>query len=68
MSEQKIIIRANEKGELSVETKGIHGPTCVDEINKLLDEIAFITDRKNTDEYYMKGTVKAQSNVKVGLK
>jgi len=57
MTEGKITIRINEKGELSAETYKILGPQCLDELNALLEELVSITDVNKTDEYYMKQKV-----------
>ncbi len=68
MSEEKIIIKIDEKGELVLETKGIKGPTCLDEALKILEDLALITEVRKTDEYYMEGKVKVQTNVKVEVR
>ena len=64
MTEGKITVKVNEKGEMVVETKNIVGPACLDEVSKLLEEIASITDVRKTDEYYMKTDVQVQTQAK----
>ena len=55
--EEKIIVVIDKDGNLKAEVKGIPGPSCVDEVSKLLEEIAEIQDMKKTDEYYMEPKV-----------
>ncbi len=55
--EEKIIVEIDNEGELKVEVKGILGPSCVDEISRLLEEIAEIQDISKTDEYYIESKV-----------
>ena len=52
--EGKITVKIDEKGDILVETRGILGPSCLEEVKKLLEEIAAITEMRKTDEYYMK--------------
>lgn len=68
MSKEKIIIKIDEKGELVLETKGIKGPTCLDEALKLIEELALVTEVRKTDEYYMGGKVKVQTNATVDVR
>jgi len=57
MTEGKISIKIDENGELFIETHGILGPSCIDEITKIMDEIALITEVNKTDEYHMRQSV-----------
>ena len=68
MTEGKITIRIDEKGELSAETHKILGPQCLDELNSLLEELVSVTDVNKTDEYYMKQTVSTVVKGKVEVK
>ena len=54
MKEGTIEIRIDEKGDLRIETHNILGPACIEEVEKILKEIASITDVQKTDEFYMK--------------
>ena len=65
MTEERIQIIINEKGELIVESHGIQGPKCIDEIHKLLEDIALSVELEKTDEYYMGGDVTIQKKVDV---
>lgn len=68
MVEGKINIKINEKGELEVKTHGIYGPACIEEVNKLLEELALITSCIKTDEYHMGVHVKERSPAKQEVK
>jgi len=61
MTEEKIVIRINEEtGEINIETHGILGPSCVDEVDKILKDNATVYESHKTDEYYRTSTVKPQ--------
>ncbi len=68
MSEEKISIIINEDGELSIKTRGILGPTCVDEVNRLIEDLVLAIDYKKTDEYYaeIQKTIKTEVQAKRG--
>lgn len=51
-----------------VETRGILGPSCLEEVNKLLKEIASVTEVRKTDEYYLKGKAHVQTRAKQEVK
>lgn len=68
MTEEKIIIKIDKDGNLKVEVSGILGPACVDEVKKLLEDIAYIQDIIKTDEYYMSPHVVQRSKRKIKLK
>lgn len=68
MSEGKIEIKINEKGEIVVETHGIVGPSCLEEVNKFLEGMVAVTSINKTDEYYMKLNIQTQINVKQEVK
>jgi hypothetical protein len=65
MGDEKIIIKVDDKGDLTIETKGIVGPACIKEVKKLLDDSIAIVDSHKTDEYYMEAKVSATSQVYV---
>lgn len=71
MSEKiTITIAVDKEGNIKAKVEGIKGPGCVDEIEKLLDEVALIEDMKKTEEYFMepdrKVLVKGKSTIKGG--
>ncbi|RME67681.1 MAG: DUF2997 domain-containing protein [Nitrospirae bacterium] len=49
----RITVSIDHEGNLKAKVEGIKGRTCVDEIEKLLSEIALIEEMTRTDEYYM---------------
>lgn len=57
MSEEKIIIKINEEGDIEVETFGIMGPICDEEIEKILKNIALTYEDTKKDEYFMEPEV-----------
>jgi hypothetical protein len=52
MPEQRIVVTIDDGGKISAETEGIKGEVCVDELQKLLGEIADLESLSKTDEYY----------------
>jgi hypothetical protein len=63
--EEEIIIEIDpETGKMNIKTEGIKGELCVEEINKLIDEIAMSTDWNFTDEYYQEPHVRQSSSKK----
>ncbi len=65
MGEEKIILKVDDNGDLTIETKGIVGPACIEEVKKLLSESITIVDSHKTDEYYMEGKISAKTRVHV---
>jgi len=57
MDEEKITIKVDKDGNIVADVHGIPGPSCVDALGKILEEIAEIYDMKKTDEYYMEPKV-----------
>jgi len=47
----KIEIKIDNKGVIRVDTIGIHGVKCLEEVNDLLEELVLITDVKKTDSF-----------------
>ena len=68
MTNEKITISINENGEMNIKTQGILGPACVDEVNKLLEDIALAVNYTKTDEYYMKPQRVTKTQSEVSLK
>ena len=56
MGEEIINIEIGENGEVFIETNGIKGPACIDEVEKLLKELVFVTDMNKSDEYFMENS------------
>jgi bifunctional N-acetylglucosamine-1-phosphate-uridyltransferase/glucosamine-1-phosphate-acetyltransferase GlmU-like protein len=68
MEEGKIVIKIDEKGEITFETSKVKGPACIEQMKELLEEIAFIKEVNKTDEYYMKDNVIIKDNQKQEVK
>ena len=56
MAEKKIVIQIDEKGAINAETFGMTGPSCVDELDKLMKDIALSggTSTKKDDYFNQK--------------
>lgn len=52
MKENKIIVKINENGEIEAETFGMEGVDCVDELNRLMRDVATVTSNIKKPEYY----------------
>jgi len=55
MKEKKIVIDISQNGEIKAEAFGMVGPSCVEEINKLLKDLALETSSYKKPEYYQQG-------------
>lgn len=56
MSEEIINIDIDENGAIFIETNGIKGPACVEEVERLFKELALVTDTNKSDEYFMENS------------
>ena len=52
MDEKKIVIKIGEDGSLSAETFGMFGTECIDEIDKLMKDIALGGRYDKKKEFY----------------
>jgi len=52
MPEQRIVVTIDDHGKIDAETSGIKGEVCVDELQKLLGEVADLGSFSKTDEYF----------------
>lgn len=68
MKEERITITINEDGSLNVETEGLKGEACLDEVNALLDEVANIKEIKKTDEYNQRINTQNQNIQRGGVR
>lgn len=66
MKETKIIVTIDKNGQIKSETKGIKGPSCVDELEELFKDIAHFDKVQKTDEYYQEEITTTKTNVKRG--
>lgn len=52
MEEKKIVIKIDEDGKLNAETFGMYGTECIDEIDKLMKDIALAGMHRKKQEFY----------------
>lgn len=65
MSEKKIVIDISDKGEIKAETYGMQGTECLNELDKLLKDLALENNIVKKDEFFKEGTtVHNQTKVK----
>ncbi len=53
----QIIIEIAEDGSIKLETKGMKGPTCDNELKPIIKELGEVKEQKKTSEYYEKSNV-----------
>lgn len=63
--EQRIELEIDEDGKILAKTEGLKGETCLDELQKLLEGIALISETKKTDEYFQKVETKTKQTQKL---
>lgn len=56
MNEKKIVIKVNENGEIDAETFNMEGIDCVQELDRLMKNLAIVTEEKKKPEYYKNKT------------
>lgn len=56
MDGKKIVINIDEMGNIDAETFGMFGTECIDEIDKLMKDIALAGTHKKKAEYYQQKT------------
>ena len=56
MAEKKIVIDVSETGEIVAETFGMQGAECLNELDKLLKDLALETTTTKKDEFFKEGT------------
>ena len=64
MSEKKIVIDINDKGEINAETFNMEGTECLDELDKILKDLALETETTKKDEFF-KNSTKVDNTIKV---
>jgi hypothetical protein len=52
MAEQTITITIDENGKIKAETEGIKGEVCLDELQKILENLGDLQSLDKTDEFY----------------
>ena len=64
MPEKKIVIDIDENGEINAETFNIEGVECLDELDKLLKDLALESSTTKKEEFF-KNSTKAENVIKV---
>lgn len=65
MVEKKIIINIDDNGSINAETFGMLGTECVDELDKLMKDIALLGSRKKKKEFFeQQTTTSSKVNIK----
>ncbi len=63
--EEEIIIEIDpETGKVNIKTEGIKGELCVEEVTKLIDELAMTLEWNYTDEYYQESQARQTTSTK----
>ena len=52
MNEKKIVIKIGEEGDIHAETFGMEGTECVEELDKLMKDLALCENRRKKPEYF----------------
>ena len=52
MKENKIVVEIDENGKINAETFGMEGVGCIDELNKLMRDLATLTDIEKKPDFY----------------
>ncbi len=63
MAEKKIVIQIDDKGSINAETFGMVGTECMDELDKLMKDIALRGSRKKKKEFFEQETMNSNKVV-----
>lgn len=56
MADKRIVIDINDKGEIKAETFGMQGTECLNELDKLLKDLALESETTKKQEFFKEGT------------
>ena len=56
MAEKKIVIDIDEEDLIKAETFGMHGTECLNELDKVLKDLALQSETVKKDEFFKEGT------------
>lgn len=56
MKEKKIVIDISDDGKINAETFGLQGSECLNELDKLLKDLALETETEKKDDFFKEGT------------
>jgi hypothetical protein len=68
MAEQRIVITIDDNGKINASTEGIKGEMCIDELQKLLEDIADLQSVTKTDEFYQANELKSNNKIEIKKK
>ena len=57
MADKKIVIDIDDKGAIKAETFGMQGTECLEELDKLLKDLALQTETVKKAEFFKEGTM-----------
>ena len=64
MPEKKIVVNISDTGEIDAETFNMEGTECLEELDKLLKDLALET-KKNKKEDFFRNSTKVDNTIKV---
>ena len=64
MAEKRIVIDIKDNGEINAETFEMIGTECIDELDKLLKDLALETETKKKEEYFKTG-IKTDNKISI---
>ncbi len=65
MAEHRIEIIIDENGKIKASTEGLKGEICIDELQKLLGDLADLESITKTDEFYQANELKSQNKIEI---
>lgn len=57
MKDKKIVINIDDKGAINAETFGMEGIECLEELDKLLKDLALETTTTKKEDFFKEGTI-----------
>lgn len=65
MAEQRIEVTIDENGKISASTEGFKGEICIEELQKILKDLADWQSVSKTDEFYQTNELKKQTKIEI---
>ena len=56
MADKKIVVDIDDKGAIKAETFGMQGTECLEELDRLLKDLALQTETAKKQEFFKEGT------------
>jgi hypothetical protein len=63
MAEHRIVITIDENGKINASTEGIKGEMCLEELQKLLGDLAELSSISKTDEFYQTNELRNKNKI-----